>query len=77
MNIPHYIIKSLKHKAESEKAQALASLEILTHKTVGIGEHTTEGIFEDLDKALDMLVHAEDKLKAIDKYLNGKDIING
>jgi hypothetical protein len=77
MNIPHYIIKSLLHKAESEKAQALASLEILTHKSVGIGEHTTEGLFEDAEKALCMLANAEDKLEIINKYLNPKDLIRG
>jgi hypothetical protein len=77
MNPSHYIIKSLLYKAESEKAQALAALEILTHKSVGIGEHTTQGLFEDAEKALEMLANAEDKLKMIEKYLNFKELIHG
>jgi hypothetical protein len=77
MNPSHFIIKALLHKAESEKAQALAALEILTHKSVGIGEHTTQGLFEDAEKALEMLTNAEDKLEMIEKYLNSKEVIRG
>jgi len=77
MNIKHYILQALQKKAESEKAQALASLEILTTKAAGIGEHTTEGLFEDAEKALEMLANADDKLEMINKYLNGKDLLRG
>jgi hypothetical protein len=77
MNVSHYILQALSKKAESEKAQALASLEILTTKAAGIGGHTTEGLFEDAEKALEMLANAEDKLEMIDKYLNGKEVLRG
>jgi len=77
MNSSHLIIKSLLHKAESEKAQALAALEILTHQAAGIGEHTIQGLFEDAEKALEMLANAEDKLEMIEKYLNSKEVIRG
>ena len=77
MNVSHYIIQALQKKAESEKAQALASLEILTHNAVGIGEHTTEGLFFDAEKALEMLANAEGKLEMINKYLNGKEVLHG
>jgi len=77
MNSSHLIIKSLLHKAESEKAQALAALEILTHQATGIGDHTTQGLFEDAEKALEMLANAEDKLEMIEKYLNSKEVIRG
>ena len=77
MNSSHLIIKSLLHKAESEKAQALAALEILIHQAAGIGEHTIQGLFEDAEKALEMLANAEDKLEMIEKYLNSKEVIRG
>ena len=77
MNSSHLIIKSLLHKAESEKAQALAALEILIHQAAGIGEHIIQGLFEDAEKALEMLANAEDKLEMIEKYLNSKEVIRG
>jgi len=58
----------LKTSAEAEKAKALLSLELLGNKAVGIGDHSTEDFYKNADQALIMLVDADDKLSALEKY---------
>ena len=77
MKISHYITQALRKKAESEKAQAIAALEILLNNPSGIGEHTADGLFEDAEKSLEMLSNADGKLEILDKYFSGKEVLNG
>ena len=58
----------LKTSAEADKAKALLSLELLGNKAVGIGDHSTEDFYKNAEEALIMLVDADDKLKALEKY---------
>ena len=58
----------LKTSAEADRAKALLSLELLGNKAVGIGDHSTEDFYKNADEALTMLVDADDKLGALDKY---------
>lgn len=58
----------LKTSAEADKAKALLSLELLGNKAVGIGDHSTEDFYKNADEALTMLVDADDKLAALEKY---------
>ena len=58
----------LKTSAEAEKAKALLSLELLGNKAVGIGDHSTEDFYKNAEEALIMLVDADDKLAALEKY---------
>lgn len=60
----------LKKEAESQKAKALLSLELLTNHPVGIGDHSTKDFYQNADEALTMLVDADDKLEALKKYFN-------
>jgi len=46
------------------------SLDLLTNKAVGIGDHSTEDFFKNAEEALQMLVDSDDKLEAIKKYYN-------
>ena len=71
------LVKALIANAISEKEQALMSLELLTEKSVGIGDHTANDFFKDGEIALQRLVDADDKLEALKKYfLEGKLIDN-
>jgi hypothetical protein len=71
------VIKALVSKAVSEKEHALMSLELLTEKPVGIGDHTANDFLNDAEIALQRLVDADDKLEALQKYFpNGKLISN-
>jgi hypothetical protein len=71
------LIKALVAKAISEKEHALMSLELLTEKAVGIGDHTANDFLNDAEIALQRLVDAEDKLEVLKKYFpDGKLISN-
>ena len=63
-----YAIEYLRKKAESEKAAALASFTLLFDQTVGIGDHSTDDLYKELDKALDILVDAEDRLAVLKEH---------
>ncbi len=59
----------LEHKAKSDISQAEMSLDLLLHKSVGIGDHSTGDFTKNLDEALDLLVDANDRLNMINKLL--------
>jgi hypothetical protein len=67
----------LKTSAEADKAKAMLSLELLGNKAVGIGDHSTGDFYKNAEEALVMLVDADDRLSALDKYFNTKGQING
>ena len=58
----------LKTEAEAERAKAMLSLDLLGENAVGIGDHSTEDFYKNATEALIMLVDADDKLSALDKY---------
>jgi hypothetical protein len=69
----------LRTSAEADKAKALLTLELLSDKAVGIGDHSTNDFYNNAEEALKMLVDADDRLEAIEKYLknNGRELVNG
>lgn len=59
----------LYHKALADKSKSTASLELMLDHPAGIGDHSTDDLYAELDKALDILVDAEDRLDILDtKY---------
>jgi len=62
------LIKMLRSSAESDKAKALLSLDLLDNKAVGIGDHSTEDFYKNAEDALLMLVDADDRLETLEKY---------
>ena len=58
----------LKTEAEAERQKALLSLDLLGNNAVGIGDHSTEDFYKNATEALVMLVDADDKIVALDKY---------
>jgi hypothetical protein len=69
------LVDMLYKSAEADKAKALLTLELLTEHPAGIGDHSTTDFYKNAEEALQMLVEADDRLKAIDKYLNKKQVI--
>lgn len=59
----------LKATAEADKQKALLSLDLLNNKAVGIGDHSTEDFYKNAEEALQMLVDADDRIAACEKYL--------
>jgi hypothetical protein len=69
------LVDMLRKSAEADKAKALLSLELLDKKAVGIGDHSTEDFYKNAEEALNMLVDADDRLEALDKYFNEKELL--
>jgi hypothetical protein len=73
MNIK--LITMLKASAEADKAKALLSLDLLGEKGTGIGDHSTGDFYKNAEEALTMLVDADDRLSAIERYFPGTQIV--
>mgnify|MGYP003147079227 FL=1 len=71
------LVDMLRTSAKADKAKALLSLELLSDKAVGIGDHSTEDFYKNAEEALIKLVDADDRLEALDKYYNSKGLLNG
>ena len=69
------LINMLRKSAEADKAKALLSLELLDKKAVGIGDHSTEDFYKNAEEALSLLVDADDRLEALDKYFNEQELL--
>ena len=69
------LIDMLRTSAIADKAKALLTLELLEKHPAGIGDHSTEDFYKNAEEALAMLADADDRLEAIEKYLNKKQVI--
>jgi len=63
------IISGLRSDALSKRSKALASLRLLVHCGVGIGDHSTTDYHKNIDEALEQLISADDRLNILDKYV--------
>ena len=68
------VIDMLRSQAEAERQKALLSLDLLMERSVGIGDHSTGDFYKNAEEALQMLVDADDKIEALDRYFSG-DVI--
>ena len=71
------LYKMLKTEAEAERQKALLSLDLLRNHAVGIGDHSTEDFYKNATEALVMLVDADDRLSALDKYFDTRGLLHG
>jgi hypothetical protein len=70
------LTQMLKTSAEADKAKALLTLELLEKHPAGIGDHSTTDFYNNAEEALRMLVDADDRLGAIEKYFS-TDVLYG
>ena len=54
------------HKAVADREAAKLSMSLLLDSAVGIGDHSTNDFYENLDQALNNLVDAEDRLDVLE-----------
>ena len=66
------LYKALIKQYESDIASAYATLTIYFDSAVGIGEHPQH--LEEMDKLVDKIASAEDKLKSLNKHFNNTQI---
>ena len=64
-------LEYLKNKALTDRNKAELSLTLLLDLSVGIGDHSTEDFYNNLDEALNTLVDAEDRLEILKKVIYG------
>ena len=64
------VIVALKAQAIADKEKALMALDLLENQAVGIGDHTANDFLADATEALNLLVEADDRLKAIKNYFS-------
>ena len=60
-------LNALKKRYEAQIAESLATLNIYVKNSVGIGEHPQH--LEEIDKLLQVIVDAEEKLKVTERYV--------
>ena len=60
------LLKAAQDKYEAQKSEALAHLEILFEKSVGIGEHTD--ILSEVNKWVESLSQADENLETLNKH---------
>ena len=68
MDIREAMIKALRKKYEAVIEEAKATAEVYLHRPVGIGEHPQ--FIEELDKLINTIAEAEDKLTVIRNRLD-------
>jgi hypothetical protein len=62
-------------QAMAEKSKAMLTLNILSEHPAGIGDHSTKDFYNNAEEALSMLVDADDKIEALEKYFKPKSVI--
>ena len=66
MSIKSAMIEALSKKYEADIAEAAATIKIYFEQSVGIGEHPQH--LDEVDKMLQKIADAEEKLKAIQVF---------
>ena len=61
-------LNALKKRYEAQIAESLATLNIYIKGSVGIGEHPQH--LDEMDKLLQAIVDAEEKIKVIERYVD-------
>ena len=62
------MLKALKKRYEAQIAEAVATINIYTKNSVGIGEHPQH--IDEIDKLIAKIAEAVDKLKIIDRWVD-------
>ena len=61
------MLEALKKRYEAQIAEAVATINIYTKNSVGIGEHPQH--IDEIDKLIAKIAEAEDKLKIIERWV--------
>ena len=58
----------LKSSAEADIAKAELTLELLSDRSSGIGDHSTGDFYKNAEEALSLLSDAKDRIEALENY---------
>ena len=73
MEIKDKLLEALRKKYEADVSVAKATIDIYLLKSVGIGEHTQ--FVDEIDKQVEILCNAEEKLETLTKHYPTDDDI--
>ena len=62
------LYEMLLKSAEADKAKAMLSLDLLSNKAAGIGDHSSDDYYKNAEQALQMLVDADDRINTLTNY---------
>ena len=62
------MLKALKKRYEAQVAESIATINIYLESPVGIGEHPQH--LDEIDKLLQNIVDAEEKIKVIERWVD-------
>ena len=62
------MLKALKKRYEAQVAESVATINIYLKSPVGIGDHPQH--LDEIDKLLQVIVDAEEKMKLIDRWVS-------
>ena len=65
MSFKALALHSLMMKAESDRSEAITSLEIMFNHPAGIGDHSTDDLHTNLNEAIAKLADAEDRIETL------------
>ena len=65
MSFKALALNSLMIKAESDRLEAITSLDIMFNHPAGIGDHSTDDLHRNLNEALSKLADAEDRIETL------------
>ena len=65
MSFKALALNSLMIKAESDRLEAITSLDIMFNHPAGIGDHSTDDLHKNLNEALSKLGDAEDRIETL------------
>tara|TARA_Y100000310_G_C20446348_1_gene698608 strand:+ start:448 stop:699 length:252 start_codon:yes stop_codon:yes gene_type:complete len=58
----------LKSSAEADIAKAELTLELLSDRSSGVGDHSTGDFYKNAEEALSLLSDAKDRIEALENY---------
>ena len=61
----HKLYTMLKSSAEADVAKAKLTLDLLSNKAAGVGDHSTGDFYKSAEEALSLLADANDRLEAL------------
>ena len=68
MSLRTALIQALEDRYNAQISEADATIQIYLEKPVGIGEHPQH--LDEIDKLLERIVNAEEKIKLIDRWVD-------
>lgn len=67
------VIRMLQKTFEAQKEKALMTLELLTEKPAGIGDHSTTDFYNNAEEAIRALAEADDVLETITRHFGANE----